>query len=172
MKREMMKRLMMLGMVVLMALFMVACGEGDDTPEAEAPVDTEEQAEGEDLNDDVEEEGVEEVAPASTDELLASVADEDSYLILDGVAAGWAPTIMVLLNDGTFYGLVDYAGEATVKFVEGGYEETDGVITTKGTQYNTGEEIEYEIISSDGVYTTTIAIPDAGADVELTGTLE
>ena len=78
---------------------------------------------------------------------------------------------MVLDNDGNFICLVDYAGQATVNFAAGTYEEAeDGSITATGAQYNTGEELIYEIACTDGTYTTSVEVPDAGCSADLTGT--
>ena len=110
--------------------------------------------------------------PASALEALkAANPAEDNYLVLSGIIGGWAPTLLVLDNDGNFIALVDYAGQATVNFAQGTYtENADGSITCEGTQYNTGEELIYEIAVADGTYSTTIAVPDTGSEGEITGT--
>ena len=96
---------------------------------------------------------------------------EDNYLVLSGIVGGWAPTLMVLDNDGNFFCVVDYAGQATVKFAEGTYtENADGTITAEGTQYNTGEDLIYNITCTDGTYAVTMPVPDTGAEGEITGT--
>ena len=91
--------------------------------------------------------------------------------MLTGIGGGWAPVIMVLDNDGNFFCLVDYAGQATVNFASGTYEEAeDGSITATGTLYNTDEEMICEIACTDGTYTTSVEVPDAGCAADLTGT--
>ncbi|MGN1027152.1 MAG: hypothetical protein ACI4P4_12205 [Faecousia sp.] len=110
-------------------------------------------------------------AAAALEALVAANPAEDNYLVLSGIGGGWAPVVMVLDNDGNFICLVDYAGQATVNFATGTYEEAeDGSITATGTQYNTGEELIYEIACADGTYTTTVEVPDAGCSADLTGT--
>ena len=79
---------------------------------------------------------------------------------------------MVLLNDGTFYCLVDYAGQAIVNFCQGEYVvNEDGSITATGALYTDGSELVYEIACADGTYTATVDIPDTEVTVDLTGTL-
>ena len=108
---------------------------------------------------------------AALDALVAANPAEDNYLVLSGIIGGWAPTLLVLDNDGNFIALVDYAGQATVNFAQGTYtENADGSITCEGTQYNTGEELIYEIALTDGTYSVTIAVPDTGSEGEITGT--
>lgn len=110
-------------------------------------------------------------AAAALEALVAANPAEDNYLVLSGIGGGWAPVVMVLDNDGNFICLVDYAGQATVNFASGTYEEAeDGSITATGTQYNTGEELIYEIACADGTYTTNVEVPDAGCSADLTGT--
>lgn len=110
-------------------------------------------------------------AAAALDALVAANPAEDNYLVLSGIGGGWAPVVMVLDNDGNFICLVDYAGQATVNFAAGTYEEAeDGSITATGTQYNTGEELIYKIACTDGTYTTNVEVPDAGCSADLTGT--
>lgn len=110
-------------------------------------------------------------AAAALEALVAANPAEKNYLVLSGIGGGWAPVVMVLDNDGNFICLVDYAGQATVNFAAGTYEEAeDGSITATGTQYNTGEELIYEIACTDGTYTTSVEVPDAGCSADLTGT--
>jgi len=103
--------------------------------------------------------------------LLVANPAENNYLVLSGIIGGWAPTIMVLDNDGNFICLVDYAGQAVVNFAQGTYTENeDGSIVAEGTLYSTGEELIYSIACVDGVYTVNIEVPDTGASGDLTGT--
>ena len=96
--------------------------------------------------------------------------ESNVFLVLSGIGGGWAPTVLVLNNDGTFVALVDYAGQATVNFAMGEWEENDdGSITCEGVQYNTGEDLIYEIAKDEeGFYSVEIEIPDAGTTVVLT----
>ena len=102
--------------------------------------------------------------------LLEANPAEDNYLVLSGIGGGWAPTVLVLDNDGGFVALVDYAGQATVNFAMGEWTENDdGSITCEGVQYNTGEDLIYEIEKDEeGFYSVEIEIPDAGCTVVLT----
>lgn len=149
-------------------LSLAACGgkdSGTQAPETQAPAETTQAAE--------EETGGEAQwdAAAALDALLAANPKESNYLVLSGIAGGWAPTVLVLDNDGNFIALVDYAGQATVNFATGTYEEKeDGSITCEGIQYNTGEDLIYEIAFADGTYTATVDVPDTGASADLTGT--
>ncbi len=109
---------------------------------------------------------------ATTSSLEEQIKDEDSYLVLEGVGDGWAPTAMVLLNDGTFYCLVDYAGQAVVNFCQGEYVvNEDGSITATGALYTDSSKLVYEITCVEGTYTTTVDIPDTEVTVDLTGTI-
>ena len=102
--------------------------------------------------------------------LLEANPAEENFLILYGVGGGWAPTVLVLDKDGGFVALVDYAGQATVNFAMGEWEENeDGSITCEGVQYNTGEDLIYEIAKDeDGFYSVEVEIPDTGVLVVLT----
>lgn len=102
--------------------------------------------------------------------LLEANPAEENYLVLSGIGGGWAPTVLVLDNDGGFVALVDYAGQATVNFAMGEWTENDdGSITCEGVQYNTGEDLIYEIEKDEeGFYTVEVEIPDAGCTVVLT----
>jgi|GEM_PF-4750264 len=103
--------------------------------------------------------------------LLDANPAKDNRLVLSGIVGGWAPTVLVLDNDGNFTALVDYAGQATVNFATGTYEENaDGSITCTGTQYNTGDTLTYEISKDDDAYSVDIAVPDTGSTGTLTGT--
>lgn len=96
---------------------------------------------------------------------------EDNYLVLSGIIDGWAPVVVALDNDGNFIALVDYAGQATVNFAQGTYtENADGSITCEGTQYDTGEELIYEISVADGTYTLNITVPGTESAGDITGT--
>lgn len=106
---------------------------------------------------------------------LKALLDEnpaaDNFLVLSGVTGGWAPTVMVLDKDGNFTCLVDYAGQAVVNFATGTYtENADGTITATGTQYDTGEALEYTITVADGTYTVIMPVPSTEAEGTLTGT--
>ncbi len=116
-----------------------------------------------------------EEAPAWTPDtalkaLLEANPEEENFLVLHGIGGGWAPVVLVLDKDGGFVALVDYAGQATVNFAMGEWEENeDGTITCEGVQYNTGEDLIYEIEKDEeGFYTVEIEIPDTGATVVLT----
>ena len=103
--------------------------------------------------------------------LLEANPEEENFLVLSTIADGWAPVVLVLDNDGGFVALVDYAGQATVNFAMGEWEENeDGSITCEGVLYNTGEDVIYEIIKDEeGFYTVEdIEIPDTGIIVTLT----
>ena len=102
--------------------------------------------------------------------LLEANPAEENFLVLYGIGGGWAPTVLVLDNDGGFVALVDYAGQATVNFAMGEWTENeDGSITCEGVQYNTGEDLIYEIVKDEeGFYSVEVEIPDAGTTVVLT----
>lgn len=177
MKNKMMKKVCALCAAMMVLGAVAGCG-GSSTADqkTETPAAQNEQtAESEAAETPATEEAAESTeAPAATtvEGLLEQVADEDSYLVLSGVADGWAPTVMVLLNDGTFYCLVDYAGQATVNFCQGEYvTNDDGSITATGALYTDNSELVYEIACEDGTCTTSVAIPDTDATGELTGTL-
>ena len=168
------KRMLALALAIVMALGMVACGgetapETTNAPETNAPETNAPETTAPAAD--------ETTAPAdvwtpSMDTLYEYIADEDAYMVLEGISGGWAPTVMVLLNDGTFYALVDYAGQAVVNFVAGTYEiAEDGTITATGEQYNTGDELVYTITAVDGTYSVEVAIPDTDAVGTLTGTV-
>lgn len=178
MKNEMMKKVCALCAAMMVLGAVVGCGgssTADQKTETSA-AQTEQTAGSDAAETPATEEAIESTeapaAAATVDGLLEQVADEDSYLVLSGVADGWAPTVMVLLNDGTFYCLVDYAGQATVNFCQGEYvTNDDGSITATGALYTDNSELVYEIACEDGTYTTSVAIPDTDATGELTGTL-
>lgn len=118
-----------------------------------------------------EEEGTQIYNTDLLEKLKASYPAEDNFLVLSGMIGGWAPVVMVLDNDGNFSCVVDYAGQAIVTFAQGTYTvNADGSITAEGTQYNTGEELIYEISVADGVYSVMMPVPDTGAEGEITGT--
>lgn len=117
----------------------------------------------------------EEEAPAwdpqsALEALLAENPAEENLLVLSGIGQGWAPVALVLDNDGNFVALVDYAGQAIVNFAMGEYEvNEDGSITCEGVQYNTGEDMIYEIlVDENGYYSVEIEIPDTGIVMTLT----
>lgn len=148
--------------VLLSSSVLVGCGSSDTTGSTDTTSGEQqsESAEGEAEFD----------AQAALDTLLAANPAESNYLVLSGLAGGWAPTVMVLDNDGNFVALVDYAGQATVNFATGTYEEkADGSITATGTQYNTGEEVVYEISLNGDTYSVELEVPDTGATGTLTG---
>lgn len=158
------KRIVSLLCVAVLAVgSLVACGGNADKPDG-----TEAGTEGAGA-------GTEAEVPfdpnAALETLKTDNPAEDNYLVLSGIIGGWAPTLLVLDNDGNFTALVDYAGQATVNFATGTYtENADGSITCEGTQYNTGEDLIYEIACTDGTYSVTIAVPDTGSEGEITGT--
>lgn len=173
------KRLVCLLCVAVLAVgSLAACGGKDDNKDngknTENVGNQNEDTEGVGDGTEAGTEGGEEVQfnpVTALDALLAANPAEDNYLVLSGIVGGWAPTLLVLDNDGNFIALVDYAGQATVNFAQGTYtENADGSITCEGTQYNTGEELIYEITVVDGTYSTTVAVPDTGSEGELTGT--
>ena len=148
--------------VLLSSSVLVGCGSSDTTGSTDTTSGEQqsESAEGEAEFD----------AQAALDTLLAANPAESNYLVLSGLAGGWAPTVMVLDNDGNFVALVDYAGQATVNFATGTYEEkADGSITATGTQYNTGEEVVYEISLNGDTDSVELEVPDTGATGTLTG---
>ena len=167
------KALVSLICVLTLCLGMMA-GCGSKAPEAPATTTAATEAPAETTAAAAETEGTEAPAwdaAAALDALVAANPAEDNYLVLSGIGGGWAPVVMVLDNDGNFICLVDYAGQATVNFAAGTYEEAeDGSITATGAQYNTGEELIYEIACTDGTYTTSVEVPDAGCSADLTGT--
>ncbi|MCR5396659.1 MAG: hypothetical protein K6E64_04235 [Lachnospiraceae bacterium] len=112
------------------------------------------------------------VVSDTADGLLAEVEGEDALVILSGVLDGWAPTVMVVGNDNSFYCLVDYAGQANVNFVQGTWEENaDGSITATGALYTDGSEVIIEVAKADdGTYSTDVTIPDVDGTVHLEGT--
>ncbi len=184
MKIKFMKMLCVAGIAIL-SLGLTACGKTEEsTPAAEETTETEaagteteeaaaEETTEEETTEEATEETTEDAYVATVDGLLEEVADEDAYMVMSGIAQGWAPTVMVLKNDGTFYALVDYAGQATVNFVSGEYEvKEDNSITATGALYNTGEEAVYEITEADGTYSVSVPVPDTDASADMTGTLK
>ena len=174
MKKRTIKLLSLLCVAVLAMGAFVGCGskkadtvKTDDTKQ-EASKDTEK----EETKDDAESSDGEATSDGTIEGLLATLEDEDAHMILSGVGDGWAPTAMVLLNDGTFYCLVDYAGQATVNFATGDWtENADGSITATGSLYTDGSELDYEIAKNGDEYTTNLQIPDTETSVDLTGTV-
>lgn len=176
-EKKMKRKLVSVLCVAVLAMSLLAgCGAKEEAAanDAQAPVAEEQEAEAPAEETEAAEEGTEEAAwdaQAALDALLEANPAEDNYLVLSGIAGEWAPAVMVLDNDGNFICLVDYAGQATVNFATGTYEENeDGSITATGTQYNTGEELIYEIANADGTYTVTVEVPDTGASADMTGT--
>ncbi|HQE69569.1 MAG TPA: hypothetical protein PK071_00415 [Atopobiaceae bacterium] len=162
-KASLISKITGISLAVLLSLsVLVGCGSSDTTGSTDTTSGEQqsESAEGEAEFD----------AQAALDTLLAANPAESNYLVLSGLAGGWAPTVMVLDNDGNFVALVDYAGQATVNFATGTYEEkADGSITATGTQYNTGEEVVYEISLNGDTYSVELEVPDTGATGTLTG---
>lgn len=151
--------------VLLSSSVLMGCSSSDTSGSSDA----QEAPAGEQQSESVEG-GAEFDAQAALDALLAANPAESNYLVLSGLVGGWAPTVMVLDNDGNFTALVDYAGQATVNFAMGTYEEkADGSITATGTQYNTGEEVVYEISLDGDTYSVELEVPDTGATGTLTG---
>ena len=176
MKKRTIKLISLLCVAVLAMGAFVGCGskkadttKTDDTKQ-EASKDT---GKKDDAKDDADASGSDEATSDGTIEgLLKTLEDEDAHMILSGVGDGWAPTAMVLLNDGTFYCLVDYAGQATVNFATGDWtENADGSITATGALYTDGSELDYEIVKNGDEYTTSLQIPDTETNVDLTGTV-
>lgn len=175
MKKRTIKLISLLCVAVLAMGAFVGCGskkadtaKTDDTKQ-EASKDTEK----EETKDDADEsESGEATSDGTIEGLLKTLEGEDAHMILSGVGDGWAPTAMVLLNDGTFYCLVDYAGQATVNFATGDWtENADGSITATGALYTDGSELDYEIAKNGDEYTTSLQIPDTETSVDLTGTV-
>ena len=175
MKKRTIKLISLLCVAVLAMGAFVGCGskkadtaKTDDTKQ-EASKDTEK----EETKDDADASDSDDTKSDGTIEgLLATLEGEDAHMILSGVGDGWAPTAMVLLNDGTFYCLVDYAGQATVNFATGDWtENADGSITATGALYTDGSELDYEIAKNGDEYTTSLQIPDTDTNVDLTGTV-
>ena len=175
MKKRTIKLISLLCVAVLAMGAFVGCGskkadtaKTDDTKQ-EASKDTEKE-ETKDVAD--ESESGEATSDGTIEGLLKTLEGEDAHMILSGVGDGWAPTAMVLLNDGTFYCLVDYAGQATVNFATGDWtENADGSITATGALYTDGSELDYEIAKNGDEYTTSLQIPDTETSVDLTGTV-
>lgn len=175
MKKRTIKLISLLCVAVLAMGAFVGCGskkadtaKTDDTKQ-EASKDTEKEETKDDA--DASESG-EATSDGTIEGLLKTLEGEDAHMILSGVGDGWAPTAMVLLNDGTFYCLVDYAGQATVNFATGDWtENADGSITATGALYTDGSELDYEIAKNGDEYTTSLQIPDTETSVDLTGTV-
>lgn len=110
-------------------------------------------------------------ANVALQKLLDENPASENYLVLSGIGGGWAPVVMVLDNDGCFFCLVDYAGQATVNFLAGTYEEAaDGSIICYGSEYDANNEHpEYPLAFADGTYSITLDIPNTGDSAELTG---
>jgi len=162
-KASLISKITGISLAVLLSLsVLVGCGSSDTTGST-ATTSGEQQSESAEGEAEFD-------AQAALDTLLAANPAESNYLVLSGLAGGWAPTVMVLDNDGNFVALVDYAGQATVNFATGTYEEkADGSITATGTQYNTGEEVVYEISLNGDTYSVELEVPDTGATGTLTG---
>lgn len=175
MKKRTIKLISLLCVAVLAMGAFVGCGskkadtaKTDDTKQ-EASKDTEKEETKDDA--DASESG-EATSDGTIEGLLKTLEGEDAHMILSGVGDGWAPTAMVLINDGTFYCLVDYAGQATVNFATGDWtENADGSITATGALYTDGSELNYEIAKNGDEYTTSLQIPDTETSVDLTGTV-
>lgn len=171
MKNKMVKKVCALCAAVMMLGAVTGCGGNKEAADTTAPAAQTQETETQQAETQ-QTETVETTEAASAGSIEDQIKDEDSYLVLQGVGDGWAPTAMVLLNDGTFYCLVDYAGQAIVNFCQGEYVvNEDGSITATGALYTDGSELVYEIACADGSYTTTVDIPDTEVTVELTGTL-
>ncbi|MCR5145197.1 MAG: hypothetical protein K6B67_07855 [Lachnospiraceae bacterium] len=174
MKKRTMRIMAVLCVATLAMGMLVGCGSKKDKADDKAKTEakTEAAANTEENTDSTEQvDASEAVVSDSADGLLSEVADEDSFAVLSGVGDGWAPTVMVLLNDKSFYCLVDYAGQATVNFVQGTWaENADGSITATGALYTDGSEVVIEVAKGDdGKYTTEVGIPDTEMNVSLEG---
>lgn len=171
MKNKMVKKVCALCAAVMMLGAVTGCGGNKEAADTTAPAAQTQETETQQAETQ-QTETVETTEAASAGSIEDQIKDEDSYLVLQGVGDGWASTAMVLLNDGTFYCLVDYAGQAIVNFCQGEYVvNEDGSITATGALYTDGSELVYEIACNDGTYTTSVAIPDTEAVAEMTGTL-
>lgn len=171
MKKKTLRLMSILCVAALSMSLFVGCGSSNkkeqkaEEPKQEETSNEEELAEGQISADEA-------VVSDTADGLLESVADEDAYMFLSGVGDGWAPVVMVLLNDNTFYCLVDYAGQATVNFVTGEWvENADGTITATGELYTDQSELVYEIAKDGDTYSVDINIPDTEVVASCTGQL-